>query len=665
MLCKDPAQRIDMAELRMHPWVNLEESETPSRHHPRISGNVEPAVLSQFIKGIHYEKGSTIYVFREHKKDETKKMFAGWSKDTSKDKAIKTDVEKDDVRTPTPPPAKVTSVTPEPPSTAKKSSAFQLPTFLRRISFSATDRESTRRSSVIDSNRNSAGPAEGPRANVKIPSAVSTQAVPVPVVMAEEPSNSEESQLPVAALPLRPPAKLVAVSLSPNPEGPTIIRRHSGIGTALSIPEDQIIKMRRASGSGLPATFAKTPLGNIQPGHPGPATIMEQREIKPVQKAMSLGFQLMPAISAFLKKSSTTINSMESSAATGNTRGTIGSDLHGSTNISSPASVRVPQARFKRSSTFTSGAQTPVIQLESGNNSDGEPSPMHSPLPPSASSIRSIRRASHSPTLEKRESFGAIKESEADSPRQVFRVRGPSLAIPGDHELPRRLGLGIPGKSDISKSHHAFHSNTESSKPATLSAHGHNELARSAILAGSGLAQQADDDEKLGTTFGSSRDNAMMSHDMMSVNSRWTDQDESVAGSGSNGDTEPSAKEIQEWHELHLPAKVVRSMRFSFNTATSSTLEPSVIFKRLHRVLILLSKRYEGAFMYQRPDPGYYLLTCRLHNRRNESEGPLIFEVEVCKVWLLKLHGLRIKRMGGNPLLFKEIYGFIESELKI
>jgi hypothetical protein len=376
----------------------------------------------------------------------------------------------------------------------------------------------------------------------------------------------------------------------------------------------------------------------------------------------------MPALSAMLRKSSATINSSHQGSTD------VGPTIPFEPRQAIPSdTLHAARPHFVRSSSFNNAViGAPKINLEPEDTSDIG-SPGHSPLPRKASSIRTIRRASQQPALEKRASFGAPQEITASlalSPvpnrgRPFLQTNAPSLAVPDGSSL-----LSPSGKrSDISRSHNAFTSDsgprrgeaqsmfkTLENTGRSLSTHGHRDIARSAIL--SGLGQPVEDDEKMGTTF--------TSHDMMSTNSRWTDHDDTYQTGSSNETTEATPREIQEWHELHRAPKVIRSMRFSFNTATSSTMEPGEIFKRLHRTLRLLSKQYENRFQFQRQNPDYLQLTCRLlPNSRNSSEPPLLFEVEVCKVWLLNLHGIRIKRIAGNPIMFKEIFGFVESELKI
>lgn len=50
----------------------------------------------------------------------------------------------------------------------------------------------------------------------------------------------------------------------------------------------------------------------------------------------------------------------------------------------------------------------------------------------------------------------------------------------------------------------------------------------------------------------------------------------------------------------------------------------------------------------------YYMMQCSI-----TADGDIeavAFEIEVCKVWLLKIHGIRVKRISGNPFTYKSIY---------
>lgn len=125
---------------------------------------------------------------------------------------------------------------------------------------------------------------------------------------------------------------------------------------------------------------------------------------------------------------------------------------------------------------------------------------------------------------------------------------------------------------------------------------------------------------------------------------------------------QPSQQKIQEWHLIHKPPKQIRSVRFSFNSSTTSELAPSTIFQDVHRVLILLQGKFPNQLAFQRIED-FYVFNCSL--KRPIAEESVNFEIEVCKVWLMKMHGVKIKRLGGNALMFKGVYEEISSELRI
>ncbi|KAI8926581.1 hypothetical protein BC831DRAFT_455857 [Entophlyctis helioformis] len=125
---------------------------------------------------------------------------------------------------------------------------------------------------------------------------------------------------------------------------------------------------------------------------------------------------------------------------------------------------------------------------------------------------------------------------------------------------------------------------------------------------------------------------------------------------------EPSMQEIEAWHLTHKPPKEIRSMRFSFNSSTTSaTIDPATMFQDVHRVLMFVSRMYNGNLKYSRV-PDYYMFRCEMPDAET-PDVPLEFEVEICKVWLLKVHGLRMKRISGNVFAFKDIYSQFVADL--
>ncbi|KAI9105241.1 KA1 domain/Ssp2 C-terminal domain-containing protein [Phlyctochytrium arcticum] len=113
---------------------------------------------------------------------------------------------------------------------------------------------------------------------------------------------------------------------------------------------------------------------------------------------------------------------------------------------------------------------------------------------------------------------------------------------------------------------------------------------------------------------------------------------------------------------LHRPPKIIRTVRFAFHSATTSTQAPSAIFQEVHRVLVLVSRHHGNRLSFRRVED-YYMLNCKL--TEPNPEHSVEFEVEVCKVWLLKMHGVRIKRLSGSPFIFKETYSDFVSSLEL
>ena len=96
-----------------------------------------------------------------------------------------------------------------------------------------------------------------------------------------------------------------------------------------------------------------------------------------------------------------------------------------------------------------------------------------------------------------------------------------------------------------------------------------------------------------------------------------------------------------------------RALRFTWNMKTTSSLDPNIIMKRIRDALDANGCDYE-----QRER---YLLLCE----QGEGEDALQFEMEVCRLPRLALHGVRYKRISGNSLSYKTIASKLSNDLMV
>lgn len=99
-----------------------------------------------------------------------------------------------------------------------------------------------------------------------------------------------------------------------------------------------------------------------------------------------------------------------------------------------------------------------------------------------------------------------------------------------------------------------------------------------------------------------------------------------------------------------------RSLRFTWNMKTTSSMDPIDIMREIRRVLDLNQCDYE-----QRER---FLLLCA-HGEQSTSSSVIQWEMEVCKLPRLSLNGVRFKRISGTSSVYKNVASKIANELKL
>jgi hypothetical protein len=120
--------------------------------------------------------------------------------------------------------------------------------------------------------------------------------------------------------------------------------------------------------------------------------------------------------------------------------------------------------------------------------------------------------------------------------------------------------------------------------------------------------------------------------------------------------------ELVAWHQMHKPPKSIRTLKLAFNAAaSSSTLDAATMFQDLHKALIALKEHQTKQLIFTRHED-YYIFHCTCKNEMFKED--LQFDIEICKVWLMNLHALKMKKRKGNAFYFKDIHDRILNGLK-
>ncbi|ESO11650.1 hypothetical protein HELRODRAFT_137336, partial [Helobdella robusta] len=98
-----------------------------------------------------------------------------------------------------------------------------------------------------------------------------------------------------------------------------------------------------------------------------------------------------------------------------------------------------------------------------------------------------------------------------------------------------------------------------------------------------------------------------------------------------------------------------RSLRFTWNMKTTSSLHPDSIIEEIKRVLKANNCDFDQSEKY--------LLVCMHGDAATDSL--VQWEMEVCKLPRLSLNGVRFKRISGTSIGFKNVASKIANELNL
>ncbi|KAM9356440.1 MAP/microtubule affinity-regulating kinase 3a isoform 1-T1 [Pholidichthys leucotaenia] len=122
-----------------------------------------------------------------------------------------------------------------------------------------------------------------------------------------------------------------------------------------------------------------------------------------------------------------------------------------------------------------------------------------------------------------------------------------------------------------------------------------------------------------------------------------------------NGRLEGSSRHVPGDQKGENKDSKPRSLRFTWNMRTTSSMEPCDIMREIRKVLDANNCDYE--------QQESFLLLCVHGDGR--AENLVQWEMEVCKLPRLSLNGVRFKRISGSSIAFKNIASKVANELKL
>jgi hypothetical protein len=142
------------------------------------------------------------------------------------------------------------------------------------------------------------------------------------------------------------------------------------------------------------------------------------------------------------------------------------------------------------------------------------------------------------------------------------------------------------------------------------------------------------------------------------------------SGAAGTGPTGSSSQRIHQDEKVDeaLQYNTIRTVRFSVTSRTvSSFRDAHEVVSEVQRVLEHLGLQFER--------PTRFMFICAIEDPSpaagaadsldRAGKQVTILEVEVCKIWLLHLYGVHIKRVAGSAWHYKEMNHLIAANLRL
>jgi len=97
-----------------------------------------------------------------------------------------------------------------------------------------------------------------------------------------------------------------------------------------------------------------------------------------------------------------------------------------------------------------------------------------------------------------------------------------------------------------------------------------------------------------------------------------------------------------------------RNIHFTFNSNTTSTKSPDEVMKEIQKTLKFKFIDFEYV-------DTYYILCTHMDNEKKPTQ----WEMEVCRIALLNMSGVRFKRIGGSSVTYKNIVHSVLASMKL